>query len=171
MLLLPPFESSKDLEPSERMLFLTSVLNEQFLISKQWSLIFDSPTRKLLSTCTLSKTLINVNFSIKSPLTLWTSVETLLISLSFLTVESSTWIKIKWMSYAPPKGSTNMHASLQSIQFTLHDIKEQLNVLDTAEVMGPNNVSIEMANTLAPELVTLFQYNCNTRISIIGKLK
>eukprot|EP00061_Rhincodon_typus_P014744 g41992.t1 len=58
--------------------------------------------------------------------------------------------------------------SLQAIRFTPHDIKKQLETLDTPKAMGPDNILAVVLKTCAPELtiplVELFQYSYNTDI-------
>eukprot|EP00061_Rhincodon_typus_P015681 g43488.t1 len=58
--------------------------------------------------------------------------------------------------------------SLQSIWFTLCDIKKRLEALDGAKAVGPDNIPAIVLKTCAPELAVplakLFQYSYNVGI-------
>eukprot|EP00061_Rhincodon_typus_P002572 g17918.t1 len=63
-------------------------------------------------------------------------------------------------------------ASLQPIQFTLRDIKKQLETLDTAKAMGSDNIPAVVLKTYDPivaaPLAKLFQYSCNNLPNNVG---
>eukprot|EP00061_Rhincodon_typus_P008888 g31918.t1 len=70
------------------------------------------------------------------------------------------------LSWPPPVVTIITDASLQLIRFIPHDIKKQLEALDTAKAMGPDNILATVLKTCAPELAAplakLFQYSYNT---------
>eukprot|EP00061_Rhincodon_typus_P000757 g12664.t1 len=69
-------------------------------------------------------------------------------------------------SWPPPMVPSITDTSLQPIRFTPHDIKKQLETLDTGKATSSDNILATVLKTCAPEpaapLVKLFQYSYNT---------